>query len=338
MRASKLSLALGGLAAWAFAGVAYAAPGDAWSPKSSVFQVNYRFATIALLLLAGGIAFGLFATNLFRVRRARINKATGDVQRHTVGHILTHWMNAIGFLLATFTGAVMLKWLPITISKPMLYTLHYIGAGAILIGFVGTVVNALTKGTTQKHRLIPTGHQVHETFLEVLAYAGLVGQNGILGFRGVQWPASLRREIEKGVGFKGIGREGKYLAAEEVLSYPLWALIGLLIISSGILKAARYAYPLPHAVVQTVTVIHDWTAVGTVVMLVLHIAPLVLVKTNWPLFTSMFNGGKVRVDYVKNVHGKWYDELLHEGQADVAPIIKPAPVVDPAAAGAEQGD
>lgn len=327
MRIRKLGPALAGLGAWAVAGVA-AAAGEPWAPQSELFKLNFRFASIMLLVTAGGIAFGLLGTALFRHRRARLDVTRGQVRRHTVGHMLTHWLNAVGFLLATFTGALMLNWLPIQMNMVTVYTLHYVGAAAILIGFVATVVQATTKGTSTVHRLIPKGHQVKHAFVELLGYAGLVGDRGILGFRALQWPESLRREIEKGVGFTGHGREGKYLAAEEVLSYPLWALIGLLIISTGILKAARYVYPLPADLVKWLTIIHDWTAVGTVVMLAVHVGALVLVRTNWPLFASMFSG-KVKVDYVKEVHGQWYDQLVQEKQEmaadEVAAAAQPAP-------------
>ena len=120
------------------------------------------------------------------------------------------------------------------------------------------------------------------------------------------------------VGFTGFGREGKYLAAEEVLSYPLWALVGLAIVSTGILKAARYAYPLPLSVVKWLTIVHDWAAVGTVVMLFAHVGALVLVRTNWPLFGSMFTG-KVREAYEKEHHGEWYEELVAEVEGGKPP-------------------
>lgn len=325
MRLRKLNAALCGLWAWAVAGVAFAA-GEPWQPNSDLFKLNFRFASLALLLTAAAIGIGLLAAVLFRIRKVRLNLKTGAVQRHSTGHVLMHWVNAGGFLLATFTGAVMLKWIPVTMEMGLLYTLHFIGAGAILMGFVSTAVHATTKGTTSRHRLIPTGHQIRETFIELLAYAGLVGDRGILGFRQVQLPTDLRRSVEKSVGFQGFGRTGKYLAAEEVLSYPLWALVGLAIIGSGILKSIRYAYALPPAVVKWTTIIHDWAAVATLVMLAAHVGALVLVRTNWPLLASMFTS-KVSVAHVKEVHGAWYDELVKEadkaGSGKVAASAQP---------------
>ena len=292
-----------------------------WTPGSDLFRLNFRFASILLLVAAAGIAFGLVGTALFRHRKPQLDVKAGQVRRHTAGHMLTHWVNAVGFLLATGTGAIMLKWVMLPVDKVLLYSLHYTGAGLILIGLVATAVNASAKGTSTVHRLIPRAAQVREAFLELLGYAGLVGDRGILGFRRLQWPASVRREIEQAVGFTGFGHEGKYLAAEEVLSYPFWALVGLAIVTTGLLKAARYAYPLAGGVVKWITIIHDWAAVGTVVMLCVHVGALVLVRTNWPLFASMFTG-KVSLPYVKEVHGEWYRELIEQvekGEQDYGP-------------------
>lgn len=315
--------------AMAWAGVASAA-GEPWAPKSELFQLNFRFASITLLFAAAGIALGLLGVALFRIRGPKLQAGTGTVRRHSVGHMLTHWVNAAGFILAAFTGAIMLNWLPINMEMGLLYTLHYIGAGAILIGFVATAVHAVTTGNSRRHRLIPSGAKIKETFIELLGYAGLVGDRGILGFQRLQWPAEMRREIEKGVGFTGFPREGKYLAAEQVLSYPFWAIIGLAIVATGLLKAVRYVYFVPAEVIRWTTILHDWAFVATLVMLVVHVSALVVVKTNWPLFRSMFTG-KVRADYAREYHAKWYDELVAElergeGREAVAPRAKSAPV------------
>src|SRR4051794_35412641 len=93
--------------------MALAAVGDSWLPKSDLFQLNFRMASVMLLLSAGGIALGVLGTALFRYRRARLNVQTGEVRRHSAGHMLAHWLNAVGFLLALFTGAIMLKWIPV---------------------------------------------------------------------------------------------------------------------------------------------------------------------------------------------------------------------------------
>ena len=286
---------------------------DGWSPQSALFQLNFRFASIALLCAAAGIALGLFGTALYRRRRPAISG--GQVERHSPGHRLSHWLNAIGFILALITGALLyLQWLPNPFGLPLVYTLHYVGAAAILVGLGGTAVHALTTGASRHHRLLPTAESLRRTGLHLIAYAGLVGDQGILGFPGLQWPAAWRRAVERAVGFHGFPPEGKYLATQRVLSYPLWVLVSLAVVSTGLLKAVRYAYPLPAGVILWSTRLHDWAFYGVQVMLFVHVAAVVLLRTNWPLLRSMFTG-KVPLAYVRAVHGRWYEELVREAAA-----------------------
>ena len=293
-----------------------------WAPRNDLFGINYRFAGLAFLLVAVGVAAGLFLTPWFRARRTRLDRQAGTVKRHTAGYILMHWLNAVGFLLCTFTALIMLRWLNIAMAKPLLYTLHFIGAGSILVGMGAVAVHAIARGTSTQHPLVPSGKKVYHACVELLGYAGLVGDRGILGFAWLRWPAALRRAVEKAVKFKGFERAGKYLAAEEVLSYPLWALVGLAVVGSGLLKAVRYVYYIPPSVLHWMTLIHDWALWGVLIMLAVHVGAQVLVRTNWPLLASMFTS-RVPAEYVRTVHGEWYDNLEREaaeGAAGLAPV------------------
>lgn len=307
----RTSLVLGSALALLPAGLVFAA--DPWQPMGELFALNFRFASITLLMVAAGIALGLLGIALFRIRGARLNAAAGSIRRHSAGHMLTHWLVGIGFLLGIYTGALLLDWLPFALGLRTTYLLHYIGSSAILLGLMATIVYALTRGTTSKHRLIPTWKQIGQVIVDLFAYAGLVGDRGILGFKGLQWPAAIRREVEKTLGFKGFHREGKYLVTEKVLSYPLWALVSLAVVATGLLKAARYAYPMGGDVIKWSTIIHDWAAVASVIMLGVHVAAVALVRTNWPLMRSMFTG-KISAAHIQAVHGEWYDELVAEAQ------------------------
>lgn len=302
---------------------------EPWSPQSQLFQLNYRFASITLLFAAAGIALGLFGVSFFRRRRPALQGRSGQVERHSIGHRVAHWLNALGFIAATLSGAMLLKWLPNPLDLTLVYTVHYLGAGAILLGMGGTAVHALTTGASQRHRLIPRGETVRWALTGLLSYAGLVGDQGILGFKGLQWPASLRKSIEDSLGFQGFPAEQKYLASQRVLSYPFWVLVSLAVVSTGLLKAVRYAYPTPNAIVLWATRIHDWAFYGTLVMLFVHVAAVVLVRTNWPLLRSMFTG-KVPLQYVRAVHGRWYEELVREQEgkertAGPRPLPRPNP-------------
>lgn len=315
-----------------------AAAAEPWAPQSALFQINFRWASITLLVAAAGIALGLFGGALYRRRQAGVRPGSREIERHSLGHRLSHWLNAIGFLLAMGTGALLtVSWIPNPFALPLLYTLHYFGAAAILLGLGGTAVHALTTGASRRHRLLPDGETLRTAGIELLAYAGLVGDRGILGFSGLQWPAEWRRGMERAVGFQGFPAEGKYLATQRLLSYPLWVLVSLAVVATGLLKALRYAYPLPGSVVFWATRIHDWAFIGTIVMLFVHVAAVVLVRTNWPLLRSMFTG-KVSLAYVQAIHGRWYQELLREsaGRTGSAAAPHPSPRPSPGGGGAPQ--
>lgn len=285
---------------------------EPWAPQSALFQLGFRWASITLLATAAGIALGLFGGAFYRRRRPSIQAASGQVERHSAGHRISHWVNAAGFLLAIGTGALLtFSWLPSPFPLTLLYTLHYLGAVLILLGLGGTAVHALTTGVSRRHRLLPDRETLRGAGLELLAYAGLVGDRGILGFAGLQWPAAWRREIERAVNYQDHPPAGKYLATQRLLSYPLWALISLAVVATGLLKAMRYAYPLPAAVVRWSTIIHDCAFIAAIVMLFVHVAAVTLVRTNWPLLRSMFLG-TVSLAHVRAVHGRWYEELLRE--------------------------
>lgn len=292
---------------------------EPWAPQSALFQLNFRWASLTLLAAAAGIALGLFGGTFYRRRRPGIRPGSSVVERHSIGHRISHWINALGFLVALVTGALLtVSWLPSRFPLTVLYTLHYAGAALILLGLGGTAVHALTTGASRRHRLLPDRETLRDAGIEMLAYAGLVGDRGILGFERLQWPAAWRREIERAVGFRGFPAEGKYLATQRLLSYPLWVLVSLAVVASGLLKAIRYAYPLPAAAVRWATIIHDWAFIATIVMLIVHVAAVTLVRTNWPLLRSMFTG-TVSLAHVRAIHGRWYEELLRE--AELAPPV-----------------
>lgn len=316
------------------AGRSGAAAAEPWAPQSTLFQLNFRWASITLLVTAAGIALGLFGGAFYRRRQRGIRPGSAEVERHSPGHRLSHWLNALGFLLAMGSGALLIvSWLPNPFALPLLYTLHYVGAAFILLGLGGTAVHALTTGVSSRHRLLPDRETLRDAGIELLAYAGLVGDRGILGFPGLQWPAGWRRGMERAVGFQGFPAEGKYLATQRLLSYPLWVLVSLAVVATGLLKAVRYAYPLPGGVILWATRIHDWAFVGTIVMLFVHVAAVVLVRTNWPLLRSMFTG-RVSLAYVQAVHGRWYQELLRESAGSWAgPTAEPHPSPKPSPGG-----
>lgn len=194
-------------------------------------------------------------------------------------------------------------------------------------------MHGLTTGASRRHRLLPDRETLRDAGIELLSYVGLVGDQGVLGFPGLQWPTAWRREVERAVGFRGFPPEGKYLATQRLLSYPLWVLVSLVVVATGLLKAMRYAYPLPAAVVRWSTILHDWAFIATIVLLSIHVAAVTVVRSNWPLLRSMFTG-TVSLEHVRAVHGRWYLELLREMEANTAAGSAPTEAASaPAAAG-----
>jgi cytochrome b subunit of formate dehydrogenase len=122
-------------------------------------------------------------------------------------------------------------------------------------------------------------------------------------------------------------RTGKYLAAEQTVSYPPWAILIGTIVVTGLIKMMRYVYPMPNTLIASMTVIHDLAAIGIGLMLVIHLLPLLLVPANWPLLLSMFRT-TVPLDYVKKRHPAWYRQLTGEpveaSQAVKNPVMEEA--------------
>lgn len=285
-----------------------------WEPKSALFRLNFVFAQLVLFLLAVGIALGLWRA-FFARRRPALDPRAGELQRHSAGTIAMHWLNAIGFILALASGAMILRWVDSWFDKATLYLLHYVGAALILIGFVAVGVNAKVYGGRHT-RIIPRGADIRDAIVELIAYLGLVGDRGLLGFPFPRWPAPVRRRIERALGVPSGGAHagGKYLPTEHTLSYPLWAIVGLALIATGVVKAVRYVYSVPGSFIEWMTTLHDWAAIATVFIFAAHVAAVVLVRTNWPLLRSMFTG-RVPADYARERHARWYHEEVAEAEA-----------------------
>jgi cytochrome b subunit of formate dehydrogenase len=153
---------------------------------------------------------------------------------------------------------------------------------------------------------------------ELLEYAGLFGPRGAV--LRISWPKAIRLPIARYVrallGYKE-SEIGKYLATEKTLSYPPWAILIGLITVTGLIKVMRYVYPMPSAFIASVTALHDLTAIGIGLMLVIHLLPLLFVPANWPLLLSMFRTTVPR-RYAEERHPAWYKELEARQKAPAA--------------------
>jgi formate dehydrogenase gamma subunit len=101
---------------------------------------------------------------------------------------------------------------------------------------------------------------------------------------------------------------GKFLA-EQRLAYAFIGFSIILLILTGFLKFVDNlpGVAVPYTVVFWNTMMHN---IGTVLFLLAFLAHMgaFVLKSNWPLFTSMFSG-KVKLDYAEERHPVWMDEM-----------------------------
>jgi len=101
---------------------------------------------------------------------------------------------------------------------------------------------------------------------------------------------------------------GKFLA-EQRLAYALIGFSIILLILTGSLKFADNlpGVTVSYGVVFWNTMIHNLATVLFLFAFLAHIGAFIL-KTNWPLFSSMFTG-KVKLPYAEERHPLWMDQI-----------------------------
>ncbi|MDB4896218.1 MAG: hypothetical protein JWN15_2480 [Firmicutes bacterium] len=278
-----------------------------------LFVLNHTWAKWMLIALGVGIALGLWRL-LFRRPAQPYDPRTATIKRHAGGIALAHWINAVGFILALYSGASLVHVLPRSLSEVALYKLHYVGLSLILLSLLAVATHRFVYGG---HSFRFTAADARAAFSELFVYAGLVGDEGILGFRALQWPAAWRRGTEKALGAHATHRTGKYLPTEQVLSLLPWIIVMGAIVATGLIKGLRYLVPIPRGVLGVATIIHDWGVYAGAFMLVVHVAALVVVRTNWPLFISMFTT-RVPARYAAERHPAWYKDVVSKSRPQKA--------------------
>ena len=276
-------------------------------PQTALFNDALFLARATPFLVALGVLVGVVQA------RAAARKGGGDaiigdkVRRHDISTVIAHWTNAVGLLIGLATGALFLGWIEYGDELRPLFVIHYIGAALTIFGIFNHLARHGVSGGTG---LIPKRFGViSELIGELFEYVGLFGPKGAV--LRIPWPKAIRQPIARYVkallGYKP-SHTGKYLATEQVLSYPPWTVLISLIVVTGLIKSLRYVIVIPSDVVATATTIHDLTAIGIFVMLIIHLLPLFLVPANWPLLLSMFTT-RVSRKYVEERHPAWHKEL-----------------------------
>ncbi len=282
-------------------------PGPGWPPQTDLYNDALLLARVLPFLAALGIGAGIWEARS-TAKREGDAIVGNEVRRHATAVLIIHWMNAFGMILCLVTGAMVLRWSATPVDERLKFTLHYVGAALIVFA----VFNHLARqGVTGGIGLLPKRLSVMRDLIgELLDYLGLFGPEGAV--LRIPWPRAVREPIARYVkallGYKP-SVHGKYLVTEQLISYPPWAILTGAVVITGVIKLARYIWPLPAELVASATAIHDLATIGIGLMLVIHLLPLLLVPANWPLLLSMFRT-TVPLRYVEKRHPLWYQRLM----------------------------
>ncbi len=284
-------------------------------PQSDLFNDAVMLARVLPLAAALGIGFGVWQGKL-SLRQPKSSPNWPFVIRHDFGTVLSHWINAIGFVGGIITGAIVLRWLQRPDEMRGVFAIHYVAASMVVFGISSHLSqHAVTGGTG----LLPrTFKDVREGLGELVEYAGIFGPAGA-AFR-VKLPKIIREtfsETFRSFGLTPPKKLGKYLPAEKSFSYVPWAIIVAVMIVTGLIKSFRYLYPIPPTFIASVTSVHDLFAYLSLGMLVIHLAAVSLAPRNWPLLGSMFTM-RVSRKHVQQWHPLWFQELTAREQASAS--------------------
>lgn len=304
--------------------------GGGQPPQSGLFEDAVLLARVLPFVAAVGIGFGIWQGRV-SLRQPKSEPNSPFVIRHDFGTVVSHWVNAIGFITGIATGAVVLRWLHHPEEMRTIFAIHYIGASLIVFGVASHLAqNAVTGGMG----LLPRSFKdVREGLGELGEYAGVFGPSGA-AFR-IRLPKIIRETFSEtflAFGMAPPKRLGKYLPAEKSFSYVPWAIIVAVMVVTGLIKSFRYLYPIPPTFIAQVSYLHDLFAAISIVMLVIHLLAVSVAPRNWPLLVSMFTE-RVNRKYVQQWHPLWFRELVSREQvgttnlpvaADQARVSTPA--------------
>jgi cytochrome b subunit of formate dehydrogenase len=213
-----------------------------------------------------------------------IHQDEGYVVRHSVLVMMQHWLVALSGLVLLFSGFGQLP-----VYKR--YMLNQVPGLAWASDFI-------------------LQFKIHMAAAAVFTFAGIFhlvyhyieGGRSIMPMKGdVRESVQIIKSMMKG---EKEPPHGKFLA-EQRLAYALIGFSIIVLILSGYLKFADNlpGVTIPYAVVF-------WNNLATVVFFLaflVHIGAFVL-KSNWPLFSSMFTG-KVKLAYAEERHPLWMNEM-----------------------------
>jgi len=138
-------------------------------------------------------------------------------------------------------------------------------------------------------------------------FHGWLGHQGLLPQKG-DFKASLITILSM-FGFGKEPKSDKYLA-EQRLAYAYLGGVGLILVLTGIVKVVKNlpGVYLPPVLITSMTLTHTFATIFFLLGVLAHLAALIF-KVNRPLTKSIFTG-EVDVEYVKERHTVWYEELM----------------------------
>jgi copper ion binding protein len=221
--------------------------------------------------------------------KERISEDKKTILRHSPIELIEHWVLALSGLLLIFSGFGELP-----MYKRYMVT-QIPGLGWVGDFFINLKIHYLA-GIVFVSIMV-----FHAIFHGWLGHQGLLPQKG-------DFKASLITILSM-FGFGKEPKSDKYLA-EQRLAYAYLGGVGLILVLTGIVKVLKNlpGVYLPPVLITSITLTHTFATIFFLLGVLAHLAALIF-KVNRPLTKSIFTG-EVNMEYVKERHTVWYDELM----------------------------
>lgn len=223
--------------------------------------------------------------------RERIIEDEKVILRHRPIELIEHWVFALSGFLLIFSGFGELP-----MYKRFMVT-QILGLGWAGDFFIHLKIHYLA------------GIVFISVMIFHVLYHGWLGHKGLLPKKG-----DIRASIQTILAMFGFGEEPKahkYLP-EQRLAYAYLGGVGLILVVTGMVKVIKNlpGVFLSPGLITASTLTHTFATLFFLLGVMAHLAALIF-KVNRPLAKSIFTR-KIDLDYVKERHTIWYEELMKE--------------------------
>jgi cytochrome b subunit of formate dehydrogenase len=278
-------------------------------PWGMLLTDNFVLARSIPFSLGLGVAFGAFRA---LGRGSSGTQRRGDeLRRFAPGTVAMHWLTAVAVLVGLATGVWQylagLLVMTTRVDMPLVYRVHYLAATVLLFA-VAHFLTYWLMSDARRPLLVPKGQwsrhlrgMAHELPRPIGATVAAV-----LGLDRRRQPAPV----------------GEFTYYQKTVSFPIWGVVLLLVVVTGVLKAMRYVYPIPGDLLWWVSAIHVGAMVALMVKLLDHVR-YVLAPSRWPLVVASVTGW-IGAEYVRQHHPAWLQEVdRHSSQLPEASPTAP---------------